>query len=484
MRQRLRTARCLCDFDSSVAAVRAVSRFLRGRDFRGLGVGPGSARLADLASHLPSPARRRLFVLAAHLQGAPLPRVRRLSGDDLAAWTTAQYGPGPYPAAFIGAGSGAAVHLAAALRAPVLPQTYLVPVRARLDPDQPRAALKAGQELGRQLVKANPDLALCHMHDPSQDRAMLVRFMYFRFKRLRLGAVLERFLEQRLVPGATIFIVDCTLTWPVSVLGDRHRFQFGALGGMSADEYAGGSERIARHLAEQNAQVRQWDAPPPDEQYPEAEWGYDDNLTPDITALAARCGYQVRRITIGEPEHLSPLVADLYRWWYRRRELPADRLLVETYNQWEPHWALRVGAVPFWLQFTAESSHRLLDEYLRHEEQPYRRIHVNLFSNGLRSVGQVPAGTWSELARRYADAEGGLLGVDDRAYPEDIGSTLRYQPALAALPERHPLPPPLRLEELDEFLGEERHTGVRRLARFDTLGPAEGGPAASGEQTG
>lgn len=55
VRQRLRTARCLCDFDSSVAAVRTVSRFLRGKDFRGLGVGPGSARLADLASQLPSP---------------------------------------------------------------------------------------------------------------------------------------------------------------------------------------------------------------------------------------------------------------------------------------------------------------------------------------------------------------------------------------------------------------------------------------------
>ncbi|UUU19074.1 hypothetical protein [Streptomyces sp. DSM 40750] len=85
MRQRLRTARCLCDFDSSVAAVRTVSRFLRGKDFRGLGVGPGSARLADLASQLPSPARRHLFVRAAHLQGGPLAQVRRVTGEDLAA---------------------------------------------------------------------------------------------------------------------------------------------------------------------------------------------------------------------------------------------------------------------------------------------------------------------------------------------------------------------------------------------------------------
>lgn len=187
MRQRLRAARCLCDFDSSVAAVRAVSRFLRGQDFPGLGVAPGSARVADLVSQLPSRARRRALVLGARIQGAPVSRVNRLSSEDLATWTADQYGPGPYPAVIIGAGSGAAVHLAAALGAPVLPQTYLVPVRARLDPDRPRVAMQAGQDLGRRLVEANPDLSLCHMHDPNQDRAMIVRFAYFRVKRLRLG---------------------------------------------------------------------------------------------------------------------------------------------------------------------------------------------------------------------------------------------------------------------------------------------------------
>ncbi|UUU19075.1 hypothetical protein [Streptomyces sp. DSM 40750] len=64
--------------------------------------------------------------------------------------------------------------------------------------------------------------------------------------------------------------------------------------------------------------------------------------------------------------------------------------------------------------------------------------------------------------------------MDERAYPEDIGSTLRYQPALAALPERHPLPPPLGVEELDEFLARERQADDRRLARFETLSPAAG----------
>ncbi|MER5177360.1 hypothetical protein ABT009_03100 [Streptomyces sp. NPDC002896] len=472
MLQHLRTARCLCDFDSSVAEVRAVSRSLRGQDFPALAMGPGSAWLADVLSRLPSRARRRAYVLLAGMQGAPGSTVQGLTSEDLAAWTARQYGTGPYPAVFIGASSGAAVHLAAALGAPVLPQTYLVPVRTRLDPDRPRAAMVAGRELGRRMVEANPDLALCHMHDPNQDRAMIVRFAYFRFKRLRLGVTLQSFLERRLAPGAAIFVVDCTLTWPMSVLGERYRFQFGALGGMTADEYMGGSERIARHLAEQGASVRQWDAPPPDELYPEAEWGYDAALTDDVLELARRCGYQVRRITIGEPEHLSPLVAEFHRWWYRRRGLPDDRLLIETYNQWEPYWALRLGVVPFWLQFTTRPSYRCATDYLTHAD-PYQRIHVNLFSNGLRSAGLVPVEHWRGLARRYARTSGGTIGVDERAYPGDLGSTLTCRRALAALPERHPIPPPVGMAELDEFLAGMRGTAAYRAAPVESLlGPA------------
>ena len=88
-----RVSRTLCDFDSSVAAVRAVSRFMRGRDFRALGAGPASARLAALASALPAGAQRRLFVTAGRFQSARASRVRGLTGEDLASWTAGQFLP-------------------------------------------------------------------------------------------------------------------------------------------------------------------------------------------------------------------------------------------------------------------------------------------------------------------------------------------------------------------------------------------------------
>ncbi|MBX9390189.1 hypothetical protein ACFPZ0_19165 [Streptomonospora nanhaiensis] len=351
-------------------------------------------------------------------------------------------------------------------------------MRARLDPDDPRAAMHTGRPLGRLMLDRDSDLDLCHMHDPNQDRAMVCRFMYFRVKRLRLGAVLTRFLRERLAPGGTVFILDCPLRWPATVLGERHRFQFGALGGIPPQGYTEGGERVARFLAEQGAAARTWDAPEADAECPEAEWGYDDTLTADLRAVAAERGLRLRRITVPEPEQLSPLVAELYRWWYRRLGLPDDRLIVETYNQWEPYWALRTGSVPFWLHFPTEPSRDRLADYLREAPAPaYRDIHVNLFSNGLRSMGQLPAEEWGALARRHASRTGGLLGVDARAYPTDLGGLLRYRSAFASLGARQDLPAPLTLAELAEFLAEARGSAAHRPVRIADEGTGADAPA-------
>jgi hypothetical protein len=94
------------------------------------------------------------------------------------------------------------------------------------------------------------------MHDPSQDRLMIRKLAYFRVKRLRLGEAYEQFLEERLEPGGTIVVVDCALAWPTTRVDERHLFQFGALGGASADEYLRGGERVAEFLARERSALR------------------------------------------------------------------------------------------------------------------------------------------------------------------------------------------------------------------------------------
>jgi hypothetical protein len=89
--------------------------------------------------------------------------------------------------------------------------------------------------------------------------------------------------------------------------------------------------------------------------------------------------------------------------------------------------------------------------YLERAEA-YDDIHVNLFSQGLWSPGVIPVQHWRNLVASAASTRGEIIGVDEDAYPLDTGSTLRYQPAFAALAPRHPLPAPLAITEIEQFL--------------------------------
>lgn len=144
------------------------------------------------------------------------------------------------------------------------------------------------------------------------------------------------------------------------------------------------------------------------------------------------------------------------RWWYRRRRMRADRLLAQSYVQWDPLWVLRLGMVPFWLRFPMRPSYELLRDYLADvaaRDEPYAEILINLFSHGLRSPGLVPSEQWRKLAETYARRRGDLIGVDEDAFPVDAGSSVRYQAAYASLPQRHPLPPPLPVTDIAGTLG-------------------------------
>lgn len=448
-------ARYGADFDSSVAMFRAIAKYLKGREVGALGVAPSSRPLAAALSRLPRAARRRLYPLTGWQQGVPMHLLPRLRTEDLSEWIARLYGPGPYQAVAIGSGSGALVHLCAALGIPWLPQTVLVPVRQRgIDPDEPRQALAAMRGLGDALLRNNDDIQLHHMHDPSTDRPMVARMAYFRMKRLRLGATFERFLEQRLAPGGMIFLVEAQRPWPTTRVDDRYIFQFGALSGATEQDYFEATTRTETFLQRMGSHRRRWDPPEPDALRPEAEWGFEAALRDDVEHVAQRLGYALRRIVFREPEHLSPLVADLYDWWNQRRALPARRLLVESYNLVEPMLALRTGSVPLWMKFNMQPD---LDALLRYLDgsPPWDEILLTLFSQGVESIGLVDIDAWRDVLRR-ARQIGRLVGVDERSYPHDAGAMFRFGADLSRHPAQHPIPGPLSLAELDAFLAARR----------------------------
>jgi hypothetical protein len=297
------------------------------------------------------------------------------------------------------------------------------------------------------------------MHDANQDRLMTRHMTYFRVMRRRLGEAYARFLAERLQPGGIVILVECRYSWPTTRVGPRHVFQHGGAGGISAQEYIEGGPRVARWFAELGLDRERWDSPLPDGESPEAEWGFEEALRADVLRFAAAQRYRIVRITFGEPEDPSPLIADLYRWWYRARGLPANRLVVDSFILMDPWWTLRLAAVPFWMKFNTEVSARALEDYLDQSE-PYDEINLMLFAHGVHSIGLAPIERWRTVLAR-ARQRGRFVGVDEQAYPADFAVFARYNPALRRLNGRWPVPPPLGWDEVDEFL--DRSGAARRL---------------------
>ncbi|WP_204298037.1 hypothetical protein [Actinoplanes campanulatus] len=441
-------------FDSATGMVVALARFLHG-----LGTPPlGDPRMrllrpaAALLGRAPVRIRQFAYSVFSGAEGRPEREIATLDADDVFRRIAGVYPRRRFPVVAIGSSGGALIHLCAALGVPWLPQTALIPVRQRgLNPDEPRRAAEAFDRTARALLDGNPDLVLHHMHDPVQDRLTLRRIAYFRVKRTRLGRAYEEFLTDVLEPGGTVLLAECGQTWPVSSRGERHVFQFGAVGGLPPHEYVDGSARVRDYLRRHRVPAGRWEAPPADGTAPEAEWGFEPGLRDDVRRFAKERGYRVARLVHDEPEDLSPLVADLYRRWYRRRGRPTNRLLIESFMLMDPWWTLRTGSVPYWTLFPVRPSLDRLHRYLDGADT-YDFMHLGLFCHGVVSPGSVSAAEWRDLLGR-AGVKGAFAGVSPRRYPADPGTFFEFPRALRAIPQRHPHPEPLTLGEVEAYVG-------------------------------
>lgn len=301
----------IANFDSTTAMLRATGRFLRGRSFpqprmMPEGTMPFMEPIVGSVNLLPERVRERLYVRSGWGEAVPPERLGKVRAEEVSRWMVSEYPRRRYPAVAVGSSNGALVHLWAALGVPWLPQTFLIPVRRKLNPDEPRESLEWGKEHAPALLETNPELQPHHMHDANQDRLMIERMSYFRVKRLRLGESYERFLEDTLPEGGTIFLVECRLRWPTVRVGERHVFQHGAPGGATPEEYFYGSERVEKYFKRYGSHRRRWDSPEPDGESPEVEWGFERALDEDVERFADERGYRVRRIVFEEPEEMSP----------------------------------------------------------------------------------------------------------------------------------------------------------------------------------
>ena len=391
------------------------------------------------AERLPPRWVQAIYRRSGWLDAIPARRLRQLRSDQLATWVVRHYPRRPYPVVFVGSSNGAVAHLAAALGAPWLPQTLLLAVRTGgLDPDDPAADMRAMTPAGRALVAANPGLALHHMHDPVQDRLMIARMAYFRVKFLRLPAPYRRFLADCLAPGGTVVLIDCARRWPTTTVGERHVFQFGALGGATEQEFREGDPRVAEFLRRQGADRDGWQPPAADGDSPEAEWGFAEPLADDAAAAAADRSLTVERLRFEQPEDASPLIAGLFRDWYAQLGRTDGRLLVSSFLLMDPLLAMRTGQVPYWALFGTRPSLDRLADYLS-RTHAYDDIRLTVFPHGVNSIGVPGIGEWQAVLG-CARQHGQLVGIEPDHYPQHFRALSGFHRELSRLP-RLPVPP-------------------------------------------
>ena len=416
------------DFDSSTALVRALAASLHGRRFRRLGHGRIAGFATTASSALTERLRTRAFSVAGATEAIAPDRFAAVDPEQFARWVASSYPERRFPAIAIGSADGAVVHLCAAAGIPWLPQTFLVPVARRADPDAVAGELDFGRRVAPSLLAAQPWAQVHHMCDPNQDRLMVSRLAYFRLKLLRLPSGYLRFVTRHLAPDGVIVIVDDELRWPTTAVGERHLFQAGAVGGLRADEYQ-----------------RRWDFPAPDGQRPEAEWGYAAELTDDVERVARDGRHRVVRVRIPRPGAASAHVADLLKSWHG----DSRRLLIESFICVEPEWALRTRTMPFWTPFPVASSLADARRYLD-VEADWDQIAVTLFAHGTRSEGLATVTEWQRLADRGRRV-GVLAGVDAENWPADFAALARYSDALDGVATPGDKPAPIGVEAFDEL---------------------------------
>lgn len=353
--------KAIASFDSASALLTALGRALEGRDFPYLGQSRLAASLVRASTVLPLGLRRRVYARASGREGVRPNRLGEVDLERVADWVVGRYRGARFPGLLIGSSNGAITQLAAACGVPWLPQTLLVPVRRPgADPQDAAGALAFGERHAGRLLDANKRVLLHHMHDPNQDELSTSQMAYFRVKWADLPASYERFITERLEPGAPLVVVRDSSTWPVTRIGERHVFQLGAQGGMTPEEY----------LAAPGA-------PAADDTAAEAEWGFADPLLDGLLELAQRHDHPLVEVRYDHPQTPAAAVADTVRAWQLARGEAGQRLLVSSFIVHDPWRTLASGSVPFWTFFPTQQAALDLAGYLGREE--YDEIGVMLF---------------------------------------------------------------------------------------------------------
>ena len=177
-----KTIKFIPDFDSSSSMLFSLGNFLSDSE-EGVGLPSRLPKMiGDLINITPESLRESIYKLSGMNDSLELDKLKKINDEYISQWIIDSYPEKKYPAIFIGSSNGALIHMCAALGIPWIPQTVLLPVSRKMDPDMLIEDAQWGKEAADIIRRKIPYMGIYQMHDPVQDRIMVANMGYFRIK--------------------------------------------------------------------------------------------------------------------------------------------------------------------------------------------------------------------------------------------------------------------------------------------------------------
>ncbi|MCL4352103.1 MAG: hypothetical protein M1318_05590 [Firmicutes bacterium] len=438
---------------SSPIVTRAVTAGLRGQFCDNYEFPGWQKTLLTVLGALPQGAARFAISRFQSISGLPPEVLDNFSVDELVRQRLKDYEQlsGIFPAITTGAALGGATsYLSLVLGGPFLPQAFVTTLKRGSQIGDVDEYLHRSLDTALRLADENPGLMTIQHYDPVHD-GWLTRFVnHLRFKLLDLPPAYAEFIKSRLEPGGAVVYLEGGASWLRYRVGPHSIFQVGGWGGISAEEFLEGSDRIREYALRAGLKFTDWKLKDyPLERGPESEWGSEPGLDTGLEAFCKREGYRFVRIPLSHPNDFSRLAFTAAQTLLAKEgRLPAG-VLVEMFSQFDANAARQAGMLPLWLIFNTDDSLEYLKE-MRARFPTGKPVFFSPLATFSVTPDLVP---WKDWETALAGIEWTNIGARPSHYPADARALVKWTEPLRkwVTENRQPITGRLEAEELQKL---------------------------------
>ena len=331
---------------------------------------------------------------------------------------------GTYPVVTVGAAlGGATTYLSLALGGPFLPQTFVVTLKGGSMTGKVNEYLQRSLKSALRIAKEYPGLMTIQHYDPVHD-GWLTRFVnHLRFKLLDLPPAYVEFVKSKLEPGGTVVYFEGGASWQRFRVGPRSVFQVGGWGGISAEEYLEGSDRLVRYARRAGLKFTDWKLKDyPLEKGPESEWGSEPGMAEALEQFCRVEGYRFISIPLPNPNNFSQLAFSAAKKLLEKEGRQPTGTLVEMFSQFDANASFQSGLLPLWLIFNTQDCLEYLEKMSKHfpTGQPVFFSPLATFS---LTPDLVPFQQWAAALSHFQMVN---IGTRSSHYPSDARALVKW----------------------------------------------------------